>query len=487
MPPAGVGPVARTARGTPTVVDVATGSAGQRDDVSVLWFRRDLRLDDHPALLAACDASDGRVVPLFVVDPVLWGPAGAPRRAWLLRSLRALDEQLGGSLVVRSGAPADVVPALAEQLRAGQVHVTADTGPYGRRRDEVVATALTGQDRRLVPTGTPYAIGPGTVLNGSAQPYQVFTPFSRAWARLGWPAPAPRPDEVRWVTAPGKDWPEEPDLGAVTLPEAGEAAARARWATFAEDSLPGYADRRNIPGVDGTSGLSAHLKYGEIHPRTVLADLQRLHAEATTAEARAGIEAFRDEICWREFYADVLWHAPGSARDYLREQLGRLRHDDPGPGFTAWTEGRTGFPFVDAGMRQLLAEGWIHNRVRMVVASFLVKDLHVEWQHGARHFMRHLRDGDLASNSHGWQWVAGSGTDASPYYRVFNPVTQGEKFDPDGAYVRRHVPELAHLPDKRAHRPWDAEDGYDSGYPHRIVDHAEERLEALARLAKVSD
>jgi deoxyribodipyrimidine photo-lyase len=192
------------------------------------------------------------------------------------------------------------------------------------------------------------------------------------------------------------------------------------------------------------------------------------------------------ELAWREFYADVLFHRPESAREYLRAEYARMRYATPGDDFEAWCAGRTGFPFVDAGMRQLQAEGWVHNRVRMVVASFLIKDLHIEWQHGARHFMHWLRDGDLASNQHGWQWVAGSGTDAAPYFRVFNPVSQGLKFDPDGAYVRRYVPELAHLDGKAAHTPWEVLDGYARGYPERILDHAEERAEALARLSEIS-
>jgi deoxyribodipyrimidine photo-lyase len=198
-----------------------------------------------------------------------------------------------------------------------------------------------------------------------------------------------------------------------------------------------------------------------------------------------GVSTFRSELCWREFYADVLWHRPASAREYLRSEYARMRYEPPGDEFEAWCQGKTGFPIVDAGMRQLQAEGWIHNRVRMIVASFLIKDLHVEWQHGARWFMRWLRDGDLASNQHGWQWVAGSGTDAAPYFRVFNPVSQGLKFDPDGGYVRRYVSELSELPGGAAHEPWNHPDGYAGGYPERIVDHAAERLEALARYQEI--
>lgn len=454
---------------------------------AVLWLRRDLRLSDHPALLAA--GRDGRVVPLFVLDPALWEPAGAARRAWLLESLSALSAQLGGGLVVRTGDPVHVVAQVAAEAGAGAVHVTADAGPYGRRRDAAVAARLQEAGRRLVATGTPYAIGPGTLLTGAGTPFQVFTPFRTAWLTRGWPAPAPRPDQVDWHDGlPTEDLPDAPDLGGVRLPPAGEQAALERWESFRDNDLADYADRRNLPGVDATSQLSAHLKYGEIHPRTILADLA-----AVAGQAGSGAELFRSELCWREFYADVLWHHPDSAREYLRPAYARMQYDDPTASevvaerLEAWRAGRTGYPFVDAGMRQLLAEGWVHNRVRMVVASFLVKHLHIEWQYGARHFMRHLRDGDLASNSHGWQWTAGSGTDAAPYFRIFNPVGQGLRFDPDGAYVRRYVPELAHLAGGSAHEPWDARDGYTHGYPTRLIDLATERTEALARLAALKD
>ncbi|MGA7688037.1 MAG: deoxyribodipyrimidine photo-lyase [Jiangellales bacterium] len=447
--------------------------------VSVLWFRRDLRLADNPALLRAATDGDGRVVPLFVLDPALWGPAGDVRRAYLNASLRALDASMGGALHVRRGDPVDVVRTVARSAGATSVHVAADTGPYGRRRDSAVQVALTDADITFVRTGCSYAVPPGAVRKQDDGPYSVFTPFSRAWREGGWPDPAPLPDQVTWAvpTGGGDRMYEDPDLGDLTLPEAGEAAALRRWQTFrdaGEQGLDGYAERRDRPDLAGTSVLSHHLKWGEIHPRTLLADLR--------SRTGPGPDTFRTELAWREFYADVLWHRPATAREYLRPQYAAMQYDRPGDDLQAWAQGRTGYPFVDAGMRQLRSEGWMHNRVRMVVASFLVKDLHVEWQHGARHFMRWLRDGDLASNSHGWQWTAGSGTDASPYFRVFNPVTQGLRFDPDGEYVRRYVPELSHLPGPTAHEPWATDDGYAHGYPQPIVDHAEERKEALRRL-----
>ncbi len=441
-----------------------------------MWFRRDLRVRDNPALYAAAAAGD--VLPLFVLDPALWAPSGDVRRGYLVRALRALDGSLDGHLHVRRGDPTTEVQRAARSAGAEQVQVAADFGPYGSRRDEQVERALADAGIELVRTGSPYAVAPGRVRKADGTPYAVFTPFSRAWSEHGWPAPATASSKPHWATADGAtDLPTEPDLGDLRLPEVGEEAARRCWSAFLDGPLGDYADARNRPDLDGTSRVSHHLKWGELHPRTLLADLARRRGK--------GAATFRTELAWREFYADVLWHAPASARDYLRPQLARMPYEPPGTLFQAWTQGRTGYPFVDAGMRQLLGEGWLHNRLRMVVASFLVKDLHVEWHHGAHHFMRWLRDGDLASNQHGWQWTAGSGTDAAPYFRVFNPVSQGQRFDPDGDYVRRYVPELRHLPGASAHEPWEHADGYAQGYPQRIVDHAAERREALARYEQV--
>ncbi len=456
--------------------------------VALLWFRRDLRLSDHPALLAARDAAgpEGSVLPVFVFDDRLWGPSGEPRRRFLLDCLADLREQTGGALVYRRGDPAAVVPGLVRETGATSVHVSADSGPYGRERDAAVERALDalpgGADGGvpLVRTGSPYAVTPGRVTKRDGTPFQVFSPFARAWREHGWRAPAPRPDVVPWLREVASEDPPSAETGAV-LPPAGERAAAAAWARFRDERLTGYADGRNVPGGDGTSRLSAYLKYGCIHPRTLLADLGGLSDES------AG--RYTDELAWRDFYADVLWHRPDSAREYLKPELRAMAYDD-GPAsralVRAWEQGQTGFPIVDAGMRQLHAEAYVHNRVRMIVASFLVKDLHQEWTVGARYFMQHLVDGDLASNQHGWQWVAGSGTDASPYYRVFNPVTQGKKFDPEGSYVKRWVPELRGVDPRYVHEPWTAPGGVPGGYPEPVVDHAHERQVALDRYQRLT-
>jgi deoxyribodipyrimidine photo-lyase len=256
---------------------------------------------------------------------------------------------------------------------------------------------------------------------------------------------------------------------------AGEVAALERFKHFQKNGLNDYDQARNLAGIDGTSKMSAHLTWGEIHPRTLLAPL---------GESKAH-DVFRKEIAWREFYADVLFHNPHTETDYYAPQFAGMRYDKPGEKFKAWCEGKTGFPFVDAAMRQLLTEGWMHNRTRMVVASFLVKDLHLEWQLGERFFREHLVDYDVASNAHGWQWTAGCGTDASPYYRIFNPIEQGKRFDENGDYVRKYVPELAHIKGIEVQEPWEAPDGYAKGYVKQIVDHKVERNESLARLEEI--
>ena len=432
-----------------------------------MWFRRDLRVRDNPALLAALE--EGAVTALFVLDPALWARAGAARRAWTAANVLALAERI--PLTVHHGDPRDVVPRVAGDRR---VHIAAETTPYGRRRDDAV-----GQRVELVATGSPYAVGPGLVRNGSANPYQVFTPFARAWREHGWsePAPTPRSPDL----APADSHQRALDLlekavaeAPFDLPAAGEDAAWRRWHDFRRDGLADYPGERDRPDHHGTSRLSPYLHLGVIHPRSLLAEIDTRSTYAT-------------ELAWREFYADVLWHTPGSTWSDLRPALAKMTYDEPEDAIEAWRTGTTGYPLVDAGMRQLLHTGWMHNRVRMITASFLTKDLHVWWPVGARHFLDLLIDGDVASNNHGWQWVAGTGTDASPYFRVFNPITQGIRFDPQGDYVRRWVPELDHLPGKTVHEPWKSDVGYERDYPLRIVDHADERREALERYQAARD
>jgi deoxyribodipyrimidine photo-lyase len=441
-----------------------------------MWFRRDLRLLDNPALVAATEAGDGSVLGVFVLDPALLRPSGVPRLAVLYRTLRALDSQLQGNLVVRHGRPAAVLGELCREVAADSVHCAADFGPYGARRDQAVADALGGIPLRR--TGSPYAVAPGRVVNGSGENFKVYSAFYRAWRQHGWLQPA-RSVRPHWIAARSDGLPADPELPAgLRLPKVGEQAARQAWRTFLAGPAEDYADHRDRPDLNHTSHMSVHLKWGTIHPRTLLSELADRD------------ETYRKELAWREFYADVLYHRPDSARQYYHRQLqglpyatGRLAEQR----LAAWAAGRTGYPIVDAGMRQLLAEGWMHNRVRMIVASFLVKDLHVEWTDGARHFMHNLVDADLASNAHGWQWVAGTGTDPAPYYRIFNPVLQGKKFDPAGEYVRRYIPELSGVSAAFVHEPWRSPGGLPSGYPERIVDHAVERAAALAEYQALRD
>jgi deoxyribodipyrimidine photo-lyase len=437
---------------------------------SVLWFRRDLRFDDHPALAKA--ASRGPVLALFVVDPSLMEPSGLARRVFLLRSLHDMDRRLrglGGRLVVQDGRPEDVVPGVARRVGATEVHVSADFGPYGTERDRRVAASL--DPIPLVPTGSPYAVSPHRLRTGGGQSYKVFTPFFRAWRRHGWPDPATSdPTRVDWLDSPDDGLPDVPDLPAgVALPPAGEDAARRAWWGFRSERLTGYRDTRDRPDLDTTSRLSPYLRFGLLHPRTLLSALG------------PDDERFMAELAWREFYGSVLWSWPESARSNFDGRLNGLLAADAASAdahFEAWCEGRTGYPIIDAGMRQLRAEAWMHNRVRMLTASFLVKDLHIDWRRGARHFMRHLVDGDLASNQHGWQWTAGTGTDASPYFRIFNPVTQSKRFDPEGDYIRRWVPELRGADAVSVHEPWRSPSPLD--YVRPIVDHDVERRRSLA-------
>ena len=440
---------------------------------SIVWFRRDLRISDHPALVAALSESD-EIVPVFIIDSKLIERTGSNGLAYLAQSLQHLDASLDKKLQVIAGQPIDVLKKLQEKYNAQSVHISAEYEPVCAAQDaEIEKSGI-----KLVRTGSAYAVAPGRVLKPSDQtPYRVYTPFYRAWLTHGWRKPEQKPKSIAAVT-PDSDSRQFPDWKVptgVSITEAGEAAANERFKHFQKNGLDNYDEARNLAGIDGTSKMSAHLTWGEIHPRTLLAPLGQSKAH----------EVFRKEIAWREFYADVLFNNPHTETDYYAPQFAKMRYDKPGKQFKAWCDGNTGYPVVDAAMRQLLAEGWMHNRTRMVVASFLVKDLHLEWQLGERFFREHLVDYDVASNAHGWQWTAGCGTDASPYYRVFNPVEQGKRFDENGDYVRKYVPELAHLKGIEIHEPWDVLDGYLKDYPQPIVNHATERLESLARLDEI--
>ncbi len=441
---------------------------------TLLWFRRDLRLHDHPALAAAA-RDDGNVLACFVVDPRLEASSGSRRLQFLGDSLRQLRDDLDGRLLVTRARPEEQIPRIAREIGASAVHISEDFAPYGARRDERVRAALDSVP--LVATGSPYLVSPGRVAKKDGSPYRVFTPFLRAWREAGWRAPATSgAGAPRWLDParlPIKRC-EIPDPGTALDVDAGEAAALKQWKSFVDKGLHRYGQDRDRPDLAGTSRMSAYLKFGCIHPRTMVADLDL---------SGAGAQAFLRELAFRDFYADVLHHWPASAWHNWNGQFDGIR-TDTGPDakrrFEAWKAGQTGFPFVDAGMRQLRETGFMHNRVRMIVASFLVKDLHLPWQWGAEWFLDQLVDGDMANNQHGWQWCAGSGTDAAPYFRIFNPVKQGEKFDPSGDYIRRWVPELRAADDAHLRTG-----GRPQGYPAPIVDHGAERAEALRRYQSI--
>ena len=439
---------------------------------SLFWFRRDLRLADNPALLDAISAGEETLL-LFIMDEAVADRAGEFRRAYLADSLQKLDASVGGKLAVISGTPADVLTDVIKRYQVTSVHAAHEFAPYGA----AAQSAVTEAGIEVEYTGSLYAVAPGRVRKPDDTNYRVYTPFFKAWKSHGWRAPALMPVAPNFTQPFEEDrqLPIWPPPAGIQLQAAGEAAALERLRAFRECGLSSYDETRNVPGIPGTSRLSPHLRWGEIHPRTILADLNQ-----TTAH-----ETFRKEIAWREFYADVLHHNPLSSHEYYNPTFATMRYDQLGEKFDLWCKGKTGYPFVDAAMRQLRNEGWMHNRARMVVASFLVKDLHIEWQHGAAFFMKYLIDNDVASNSHGWQWTAGCGTDASPYYRIFNPIEQGRRFDPEGNFIRRYIPELRHLPATEIHTPWETLDGHEHGYPARIVDHAVERIESLMRLEEI--
>ena len=408
------------------------------------------------------------------------------RQHSLVESLKSLNKSVSGSLEVISrdefGLAADLLCDIANRDGATSVFAMRAFDPEGVAQQNQVGLALQRRGVFLNLVGSGYAVAPGSVAKPDGSPYRVYTPFFRAWSQL---TPAKTFDSAAELLGRANFRPVEAAMGIPQATKdssikvvAGETFAIKTFERFKARALDSYDEIRDRADLSGTSHLSHALAHGEIHPRTLLAQLGESPAH----------EVFRKEIAWREFYADVLWHNPHTLDDYYDKRFADMRYDNglrADERFEAWCRGLTGYPMVDAGMRQLAQTGWMHNRVRMIVASFLVKDLHLEWQRGANWFERNLSDYDPASNSHGWQWTAGCGTDASPYFRVFNPVSQGLKFDPHGDYVRKFVPELRHIQGPAVHEPWALLDGYLHGYPEPIVEHSREREESLARLEEL--
>ena len=459
---------------------------------SLVWFRRDLRLRDHPALRAALEAK-GPVIPVFCFDDRLLGGrhASGARTHFLLECLRELDDdlkELGSGLVVRRGRPERELAELARETGADVVHTSGDVSPFDRRRSRRVRRALREGGVELHDHPGLAAVDDlGEVRTKAGTPYTVFSPFFRSWLDA----------ERRQILKPPRELPalpstlakgRLPSLRSLGLrqevpepPVGGESEAQAVARRFLSGPVRDYADEHDALGSDRTSRLSPYLHFGCISPRQLEERLPR----------GEGPQAFRRQLAWRDFYHHVLAHFPRNARSEFQERYrGTIRWSYAEKRFEAWTQGRTGFPLVDAGMRQLLREGWMHNRARLVVGSFLTKDLGIDWRWGERWFMRMLVDGDEASNNGNWQWIASVGVDPQPAYRrIYNPARHQERYDPRGGYVRRHVPELERVPDRYLAEPWTMPDALQAeagcvigeDYPEPIVDHRVAREEALER------
>lgn len=443
--------------------------------MAIWWIRRDLRLTDNLALQAALDAG-GAFVPVFVLDPKLLAKPAERRQAFLFAGLCALAEDLralGSGLLIRSGYPVNELPRLAEELGGLPIFAEEDASPYARERDRLV-----GSRARLSLLPGVGAQALGSVLKADGTPYTVFTPFSRAWKAL--PPPTQRARKpLSLPPLPALASEDLPELPALANFPAGEQEAQRRLDAFLDGPIYAYKEHRDRVDLDGTSALSPYLRFGMLSARQAAQAARGALADAPTDGARAGAETWLNELIWREFYLSILTHFPRVLTGTFIPAGSEIHWRTAPQDLAAWQSGQTGYPVVDAGMRQLASLGWMHNRARMICASFLVKHLLINWQEGEAWFMRQLVDGDPASNNGGWQWTAGTGTDAAPYFRVFNPILQGLKFDPLGAYVRRWVPELSGLADKYIHTPWEmpAEQEKDAScrvgvdYPLPIVEH----------------
>ena len=469
--------------------------------VNIWWIRRDLRIQDNPALQTAMKSaaySAAHIVPVFVLDPLLLNSqyTGSKRLAFLLGGLAALERDLrkrGSYLVVRRGNPENVLADLLTGTGAAGIYAEGDHSPFARSRDSVIIRRLP-----LNLVGSPAILNPGSVLKQDGAPYTVFTPFSKAWKGIfqtgdGFDLSDAR---VSIHTPPGIFSEQLSTLTEDTSPlfPPGESEAMQRLSKFLSDEdtgLFGYAKYRDRVDLDGTSRLSPYLRFGMLSARRAALSAMDALKAARNDEDRRGAETWLNELIWRDFYIHILHHFPLVRRVNFRPLAIAWLED--AHALAAWQQGSTGYPIVDAGMRQLKATGWMHNRARMITASFLTKHLLIHWSEGERWFMQHLIDGDPAANNGGWQWTAGTGTDAAPFFRIFNPILQGIKFDPAGSFIRSWVPELKRVPDEYIHEPWKMPQDIQSrsmcrigiDYPNPVIDHTFARQRALAAFSSI--
>ena len=457
--------------------------------IVIHWFRRDLRVSDNMALSEAVRRAQA-VLPVFIFeDAFRTGPdVGPGRLAFLLQSVESLRKnlaELGHPLVVRCGKSEEVLPQLCREAAAQAVFANKRYEPYAQQRDERITSALLKMGVGFELFKDAVVWEEQEILTQQGRPYTIFTPYAKAWKAKPVPPPKPRLGPPKFPVPGYKSEALPTPDGAghpltQTIPPAGERVAREQLRRFMAGPVYDYGKCRDLPAIEGTSHLSPHLRAGTVGIRTVLSELGKARVQGGPAQA-SGCDVFLNELIWREFYIQVLHNFPHVTRGAFRPAYDQLVWSDNREHFQAWCEGRTGYPIVDAAMRGLNATGTMHNRLRMIVAMFLTKDLLIHWQWGERYFMKQLVDGDMAANNGGWQWSAGTGTDAAPYFRIFNPVSQAEKFDAGGGFVRRWLPELADLPDDLVQRPWEhplllAR----SKYPPRIVLHEEQRAKCLA-------
>jgi deoxyribodipyrimidine photo-lyase len=480
-------------------------TAAKKYKTLIVWFRRDLRVSDNASLHHACRQAE-QVVPLFILDDAILKrqDTGAARVEFLLDALAVLDRNLQkrtGRLIVRHGKTPEALMQAVRDFNADGVFHHREYEPHGRKRDEQVAQSLTEAGKVVETFKDITLFEPGEIQTAAGRPYTVFGPYKRQWFSQPADAPLAAPERIAVPESAQSDpLPTAQDLHfrtSQTFECGGEDRARQLLHEFCKNKLTDYGTQRDQLAVDGTSKLSRHLHLGTIGLRTIVQEVRKYGQNAQAepdldAETRAehqtkagGAESFLNELAWHDFYMEILSSFPHVTDGAFRPQYDALQWENDEALFDAWKAGRTGYPVVDAAMRQLNSEAWMHNRGRMIVASFLTKDLLIDWRWGERYFMERLVDGDQAANNGGWQWAAGTGTDAQPFFRIFNPTTQGEKFDPQGDYVRRWIPELARVPTTRIHTPWKlsiAERDHlgCADYPNPIVDHAQQRTRALA-------